>query len=466
MKTSLLLKRFTGIAIASLLLFFSAQVLAANCNDFTYENNIWTVNGTNSPDTDRDNIDTVLNVCAASGDTILLKGNFQIGKFVGSNPVQDIIHITKSNLTITGDKTNGQWNTIIKGLTNPNGTIPSTGSNMSLLGFLQIGPTQSEINNITVKDLKIVDMSRAISVMPSVDVTSGFCKDTHITNGNAKNIAIRDNWFEHTARAVQALGSSEDVTLSNNIVHNNEREGFYLQGFGTNCTATPDSPVPFFFMGSPKHYKIVANLISNDAVGATTGTMGLRIYYSDNVLVANNTFLKGGRNYAIFLSGNTNSTVTKNVATGTAGVRLFGIVNADLAGRNFSLTPPQDWPATVNLNIKNNNIQDVGFVSNASTAGYGIYVDSQTIETKISNNQFSNNQNGDIRLAGTSSSLFTGTFLPSSYNVVITTNFGNTVVDNGLNNKLLGTMNLMNNPNIPDEVQQMLIAEDIGRPSP
>lgn len=466
MRRSILLKVFSLATLLSTLIFCGAAN-AVSCSDFNFQNGTWIVNGTNNNDTDRANITTVLD-CAKPGDTILLKGNFQIGKFVdpahpdaicnfdspnnpctcvrggGANPcdpVQPFINITKSGITIKGDKTNGSWNTVITGLKNANGSIPGQQLNGFLDGFLKLGPVgerctpqpdghvicpsinETLLTDITIKDLKIVDMSRAIWVSPQVDALTGLCSDSILTTGNAKRITINNNWFDHSARAIQGLGAMSDVDVENNIMHNNQREAVYFNGFGTSC----NGGFGFFYFGNPKHVSIARNLITND-IGFAPGFVGLRSAETEQTTISGNTLIRGPSSFGfgILLSSTNNNVVEGNEITNPAGgAQFFGI-----ASTNIFLTkdPNGQGPDTTNLQINNNNVHDVGL-------GLGIYVDSSTTGNKIKCNQFSNNPSGDIYLAGTTSLIRGAGFTPSFENSVKAA-LDTVVFDNGVNNKI------------------------------
>ena len=92
-------------------------------------------------------------------------------------------------------------------------------------------------------------------------------------------------------------------------------------------------------------------------------------------------------------------------------------------------------------------------------------VESDTTGYSAVNNQFVNSSTSDIVLCGTLLNAFCdGGPTPSFQNKVVTTNFGNSVIDNGTNNELLGTQNLINNASVPAGVRANLIGSAVGRP--
>jgi hypothetical protein len=95
----------------------------------------------------------------------------------------------------------------------------------------------------------------------------------------------------------------------------------------------------------------------------------------------------------------------------------------------------------------------------------GVAIDSDTTGYSVINNRFVNSSIADVVLCGTAANALCDGGTPASFqNKVVTTNFGNTVIDNGTSNQLLGTQNLINNSSAPAGVKSKLIGGSVGRP--
>lgn len=403
-----------------------------------------TVQGQNNSNVDRAAIQSAIN-SASSGDVIKLMGVFQLD---GQQ-----IFINKSNLTIQGAGAAGNWSTVINGQTTggiPNGDINGNYNNRGF-GF---GPTTGIISNVTIQNIKFTGLNRAISVSPSFQTTSTNCSAITITQGSANNINIQNNWFDNDIRAVDSFGTSNHVSVINNLLSNIQSRGILFIGTITTCSPFPPG---YILIGLPKFTNISGNTIQND-----TSDFPIEVLAADNLTVSNNTIINSNNFVPIVVQGITNSIVSKNAVEGGSNT-LSGIFAETIIGADLS------WPVQVepiqNSKIMNNQIKN---------SLIGIIVDNAVSTLSVSNNQFSHSGFVDIFLCEGNADGLSGNFCdfyfsefgptpPSSNNTVITTNFSNSVIDLGTNNKLLGTQKLLNNPNVPQSIKNKLINGAIGR---
>jgi len=166
--------------------------------------------------------------------------------------------------------------------------------------------------------------------------------------------------------------------------------------------------------------------------------------------VANNILSTIGAPFAmIILFEYSNSHVSNNQIN--AGGIAIGIYASD-----FMDATPGFPPNSSNVQINNNTI---------SNGIPGVGIDSDTTGYSVINNRFASSSIADIVLCGTiANAVCDGGTPPSFQNKVVTTNFSNTVIDNGSNNQLLGTQNLINNSSVPAGVKSKLIGGAKGRP--
>jgi hypothetical protein len=425
------LLRSTLMLLAGVMLI-SGLALAGSNNK---GNNITSVNCTGNP-TDRALIQSAVNN-AASGDVLMLVGTCQLD---GTR-----VFITKSNLTITGAGKAGNWSTVVQGIASAGGTPEGDqGSTFFNRGF-QIGDDSgnSQVKNVDISNIKFSTLHRGIIVDPQVGQTTTQCSGATVGTGSASSIVVENNWFDNDDRSAQIFGTGNNVVFQNNLVTNatSGNFDFVMEGELIACAGSPGFLSP---IGIPTNSAIAGNSIS----GANE-LVPILVFGADKISITDNIFSGVGVPFMIFLSEDSNSQVSNNEIDG--GGSAIGVFVSDFQSAVAGF-PPNSSNVRISNNIFKNELLGVGIDS--GTTGYSVI-----------NNRFVSSSIADIVLCGTvANTVCSGGTPPSFQNKVVTTNFGNSVIDNGTNNQLLGTQNLINNSSVPAGVKNKLIDGAAGRP--
>jgi len=430
-----IIKTLSGLALMLLagIMLISGLAVASNHNN--PGNNITLVNCTGNP-TDRALIQSAVNN-AASGDVLMLVGTCQLD---GTQ-----VFITKSNLTITGAGRAGNWATVVQGIANGSGHPVGDNATFFNRGF-QIGNTSgnSVVRNVEISNIKFSTLHRSVMASPQIGGNSAQCSAFTIGTGSASSIVVANNWFDNDDRAAQTFGTANNISFQNNLVTNTTFNGvdFLVIGQAVSC----NGGAGFLSIGVPTNSAVVGNSVSGGNESQPIIVAGAdKIAVTDNSLAA----LSGLPFGMIQLSELSNSNVSNNQIDGSGTA-------PGVAASDFQAAIPGFPPNSFNDRITNNMI---------SNAVPGVGVDSDTTGYSVVNNQFVNSSTSDIVLCGTVLNAFCdGGPTPSFQNKVVTTNFGNSVIDNGTNNQLLGTQNLINNGSVPAGVIANLIGSAVGRP--
>jgi len=418
-------------------MLLAGLALAGNGNN---GNNITPVNCTGNP-TDRALIQSAISN-ARSGDTLVLVGTCQLD---GTQ-----VFITKSNLTITGAGAAGNWSTVVKGIASGGGTPVGDNGGPTFALFnrgFQIGDNSgnSQVKNVEIENIKFSTLHRAVIVSPQIGQVTTQCSGITVGTGSASSIVVGNNWFDNNDRSAQIFGTANNVTFQNNLVTNNTagEEDFVTIGQLEGCNGGAGFVSP---TGIPANSAITGNSISNGQEGFAP----IFIFGSDKITVANNILSTIGAPFAmIFLSEDSNSNVSNNQIN--AGGVATGIYASDFMSA-VSGFPPNSSHVQINNNTISNGVP-------------GVAIDSDTTGYSVINNRFTSSSIADVVLCGTvANAVCDGGTPPSFQNKVVTTNFGNSVIDNGSNNQLLGTQNLINNSSVPAGVKTKLIGGAVGRP--
>ena len=429
-----IIRTLSGLALMLLagVTLISGLALASNPNR---GNNITPVNCTGTP-TDRALIQSAVNN-AASGDVLMLVNTCQLD---GTQ-----VFITKSNLTITGAGKAGNWSTVVQGIASGGGTPVGDGATFFNRGF-QIGNTSgnSAVRNVEISNIKFSTLHRGVIASAQIGGNTSQCSGTTAGTGSASSIVVENNWFDNDDRAAQSFGTANNVNFQNNLVTNatGGAVDFIIEGQVVGC----NGGAGFLSIGVPINSAVAGNSVSGGNESQPIIVIGAdKIAVTDNSLAA----LSGLPFGMIQLSELSNSQVSNNQIDG--GGTAPGVAASDFQSAN-----PGFPPNSSNDRITNNII---------SNAVPGVGVDSDTTGYSVVNNQFVNSSTADIVLCGTVLNAFCdGGPTPSFQNKVVTTNFGNSVIDNGTNNQLLGTQNLINNASVPAGVIANLIGSAVGRP--
>ena len=401
-------------------------------------NNITSVNCTGNP-TDRALIQNAIDN-AGSGDVLMLVGTCQLD---GTR-----VFITKSNLTITGAGKAGNWSTVVQGIASAGGTPVGDQSSPTFLLFnrgFQIGDNSgnSQVKNVDISNIKFSTLHRAVIVNPQLGQTTTQCSGATVGTGSASSIVVENNWFDNDDRSAQVFGTANNVAFQNNLVTNATvgNFDFIIEGQIVLCAGGAG----FVSIGVPTNSAIAGNSISGG-----NEVRPIFVFGADKISITDNILSAVGAPFAmIFLSEDSDSQVSNNEIDG--GGSAIGVFASD-----FQAAVPGFPPNSSDVRITNNIF---------SNGVPGVVIDSDTTSYSVINNRFVSSSPADIVLCGTvANSLCSGGTPPSFQNKVVTTNFGNSVIDNGTNNQLLGTQNLINNSSVPAGVKAKLIGGAAGRP--
>lgn len=404
-----------------------------------YASNIITVNctGIQPPDisSDRQMIQDAINK-AKPGDTIKIIGTCQLD---GSS-----INIVKSNVTLTGVGKDGNWGTVLKGLTTPSGSPMRDGVAPTVNYFnrgIRIGPTDMNISNVTISNIKFQSLNFAVDVIPEVSSSSNRCDAYTGSSGTGSNIIVSSNLFDNNWGAIEVLGQSNNVQIKDNLVTNAVHYDFVI--WGLNPPHYCINVVPghqLISLGAPNNISITGNVNQND-----NWFISLDVINANHALVANNKLTNANGGEIVFMSGDTNTLVTNNIFDGGGQSTGFYISDAAFASNASSLS-------SSNVNITNNQINNTypGILLDSSTTGY-----------KITANQFNGTiygidgypNLGDVFLCddgnGNSMGVCSGFGGRASFNNMVVGSSCTQVIDLGIGNQLLGLISASNNINEP-----------------
>jgi hypothetical protein len=318
------------------------------------------------------------------------------------------------------------------------------GSTFFNRGF-QVGDDSgnSQVKNVDISNIKFSTLHRAVIVDPQVGQTTTQCSGATVGTGSASSILVENNWFDNDDRSAQIFGTGNNVVFQNNLVTNGTSGNFdfVMEGQLIACSGAPGFLSP---IGVPTNSAIAGNSVSG-----LNELVPIFVFGADKIAITDNTL--SGAPFMIFLSEDSNSQVSNNEIDG--GGSAIGVFVSDFQSAVAGFPPNSS-----NVRITNN------FFSNGVI---GVSIDSDTTGYSMINNRFVSSSTADIVLCGTvANTVCSGGTPPSFQNKVVTTNFGNSVIDNGANNQLLGTQNLINNSSVPAGVKAKLIGGAAGRPQP
>lgn len=321
-----------SLRVAGLSLF----VLLASIGAAPSPGNTITVVGQDDIAVDRQAIQGAIDA-AGDNTTIRLVGTFQLD---GTQ-----IIISKGNLTIEGQRFDSDgdgkvnedwadgldndfdgsidedgWDTVLRGLTNPDGT-PDEGPGIRSLfnRGMEVTLIEGQANQITIRDLKFESLVRGIGIGPDVRLQPGFfCDEVIFTGGQVKNAVIERNLFENVTRGAQIFGESHNVRISDNILQDVVRDSFggggqgiLLVGEAVFCVDSGGND-SFVLMGTPVNTQIGGNLViragnrgiaafadqrtsvTGNEVRDTLGNSGILFGDSSKIQVQHNTVIGGG----------------------------------------------------------------------------------------------------------------------------------------------------------------------------
>jgi hypothetical protein len=236
--------------------------------------------------------------------------------------------------------------------------------------------------------------------------------------------------------------------------------------------------------GTLKNLTVADNYIENSRRGMQIwGGQTETFDFVDNTIDVHNIGVMVIRGPEVCSSRSARGTVARNsITAGFAGIIAIGVERTAVRdnwvtsgavgvwfGDDAAQHVPVDSPVRVG-SVANNTIEsgDLGIILNGptpirassalgntvSSSFVGLLMEEGANGFLAANNEFSSSWT-DIWLAGN----FDGwTYPPASHdNTVVATDFQTTYADNGIDNHLVGTLAMIENPGVPPEVQQMLI---------
>lgn len=405
----------------SLILVFLAILF---CNSVVLANTITTIiNGQNNQAIDRIAIQNAVD-SAKPGSIVVLNGVFQLDGTV--------IDIKNSSIVLKGAGENDGWSTVLVGLTNPNGSPQLDKPAPTFQHFNRAFKISHDARNITIMGIKFLNINRGITISPGLQGNSNLCSDITVTKGGA-NYIVRDNWFDNNSSAFNVIGEADGTVFTHNKMTNTLVRDISFGGGGALRCAMPNGTGGFITVvipnaGVPKNAVVSDNVIDQDK--AQFSVAYLQVI---NLLMIGNKIDVGPNSIGAVTLRTDNAFILNN-AINLNGFGFFGVA-VDPATAPTVFNNPKN---TVAFNFVSNSIADVGV---------GIVVDSTSGATMFGNT-FSNNAGADYLLCdlfadtnNVSSAICDGLGIPTSNNKIIVDDPSITVMDLGVDNKIINKFN-------------------------
>jgi nitrous oxidase accessory protein NosD len=394
---------------------------------------------------------------AQPGDTVELVGTFQ---FDGTE-----VFITKSRLTLTGiavdndgdgevneDWTDGvdndgdeevdedDWDAAIHGLANLDGSPVEDIDRPTLFNrAIGIKGGFGDLRGIAVRHLKFYTVLRGVSLFGGHFSDSHDCDDIVYTSDEIDGVVVEKNLFDNTRRGAQIFGTVANATFRDNVAIGSYNQALLAVGEAVGCWDDEGGGEPPVWsslaIDRPQHIEISGNRVLADP------TTGIAVFSTDHSTVRDNA-VETNR-FGVYLYDNLGLSALSNLVS---GADLGLLVEAEnkatvmhnvVSGGNAGVYGYGDSPGT---RIANNTIVE---------SGTGAYLDADDLEEPsnftLANNEFWNSGWVDVYLD-----------FSSHDNTVIATDFQITVIDDGYDNRLIGTLAMIHNPGIPDHVREHL----------
>ncbi len=389
-----------------------------------------TVVGQADPQIDRQAVQDAIDA-ASPGTTIVLDGTFLLDG--------ERIFLTTSPLTLTGRAVDNDgdgevnedwpdgvdndgdaavdeddWDTVIQGLANPDGTPVNDGElDIYFNRALAIEGVTGSARHITIRHIKFSTHDRAINIFPDWFPGTKLCADYVFTGGTLAHVTIEHNWFDNNMRGIGVHGAVEGLRVRNNLFTDQLSGGVLLFGQEYACGVAGGSDLPVA-MGTP-----LRSLLSDNAF-RSAAAWGIISIATDLTTVSGNTFDQGI--FGVYLSGDSRALVTRNqVRDVVYGLLAEGgeknfVLDNDVAGGVFGMYGALASPHT---KFFNNTV--------AESAYFGLYFELGATGFTAMNNAFEGSGVADV-------------FLDESTfeNAVISTRSVTTVIDLGVDNRLIG----------------------------
>ena len=441
--------RIKTIVIASALAFCATFSFAGPPQTIT-------VQGQDNINLDRQAVQDALD-SAQPGDTVELVGTFQ---FDGGE-----VFITKSRLTLAGravdndgdgkvneDWTDGvdndgdgdvdedDWDAEIHGLAYPDGTPVEDLTSTLFNRAVGITAGFGDLRGIAVRHLKFYTVLRGVRLSGGHFSYSHDCDDIVYTGDEIDGVVVEKNLFDNTRRGAQIFGTVANATFRDNVAIGSHNQALLVVGDLVGCRLPGDNSdfTGVMPIERPERIEISGNRVLADP------TTGIAVFGTDHSTVRDNA-VETNR-VGVYLYDNLGLSALRNLVSGAElGLGMEAenkatVMHNVVSGGNAGVYGYGDSPGT---RIANNTIVE---------SGTGAYLDADDLEEPsnftLVNNEFWDSEWVDVFLDDLSHD-----------NTVIATDFQTTVIDFGYDNKLIGTLAMIDNPGISDEVRQHL--EDV-----
>jgi len=374
------------------------------------------------------------------------------------------VFITKSRLTLTGravdndgdgevneDWTDGvdndgdgpidedDWDAAIHGLKNPDGT-PVEDFDLPMLSNRAVGIKggSGDLRGIAVRHLKFYTVLRGVELIGGHFSDSHDCDDYVYTGDEIDGVVVEKNLFDNTRRGAQIFGTVANATFRDNLAIGSHDQALLVVGDALACRRPGDNSdfTGVFSVERPERIEISGNRVLADL------STGISVSATDRSTVRDNAVEAQGT--GVYMGENLSSSALNNLVSGAdLGLYVYAeekaiVMHNVVTGESAGIYGYGDSPGT---RISNNTIIDSG------TGVYlgDFYLEEDCSDFTLANNEFWNSRWKDVYLGELSHD-----------NTVIATDFQTTVIDLGFDNKLIGTLAMIHNPGISDEVREHL----------
>ena len=365
---------------------------------------------------------------AAPGDTIRLEGLFQLD----GTPV----FVQKTRLTIAGlaldndgdgalneDRPNGVdddgdglvdedgWDAVLRGVDDGAGGPASDvfpdrfNDAFEILGF------DDALAHIAFRDLEIQRVNRAIYLFPDYDDagTVLLCDAATPRAGSLRHVTVARNAFVNNFRGVEILGRVRHVNIRHNLFADIGGQAVLLFGQTIGCAEPDGSIVQFIPLGTPFRTRVV----NNELAGVRIGLMSF---------ISDATTMRRNEVSAVVAGVLSVEDERLSVTDNDIESAFFGVLG--------TVDPRFEGPS------RRNRVAWNTFTGNF----FGVVVDCLTTGYRIVENEFVGSAVVDVQLDGTAPGGSCEGIGDSFENTVIANLFATTVLDFGVDNRVLGDM--------------------------
>ena len=308
------------------------------------------------------------------------------------------------------------WDAVLNGIADVDGSPMLDGSPATLFNRgLIVDAGGGTLRQLTVRNIKFSTFNRAISFAPQFAPSSNICEDLLAAPAGAVDgVTVEGNWVHNSFRGIQFFNDVRNLTVTGNFVTGAEQNGVLIVGEVQGCTWAngDDGSVP---IATPTGGRISGNaIIGNPPAGGNAIGRGVNV--------------SGGRQITVD---------TNWINEHRHGVRVYGGSGIHVHHNRISEMYRHGLLGvgeTAQTFFANNTVRD-------ALRGVGLYEGSGF---RVVNNDTLASE-ADVFLDA-----------DSFENMVIATDFFTQVVDLGTDNTLVGTLAMITNPGVSDDVRAKL----------